>query len=201
MSNRVVVVGGGWAGCAAAVAARRAGVDEVVVLERSDELLGAGIVGGIMRNNGRYTAAEEMIALGAGDLFEVCDEHSLHRDVEFPGHHHVVALQRQHDLSRSARGVARQRHRDLVDESGHRAHQIQRLDRRGGTRERRGRRRRRVRRRHGDGGWAELVHRPRQRLRDVCRPLPHLRPAVSLAGLAGVTERMGRKAETAHSAP
>jgi len=88
MSKRVVVVGGGWSGCAAAIAARKAGADEVVVLERSDELLGAGIVGGIMRNNGRYTVAEEMIALGAGDLFEVCDNHSLHRNLDFPGHKH-----------------------------------------------------------------------------------------------------------------
>ncbi len=88
MTKRVVIVGGGWSGCSAAITARNAGADEVVVLERSDELLGAGIVGGIMRNNGRYTAAEEMIALGAGDLFEVCDDHSLHHNLDFPGHKH-----------------------------------------------------------------------------------------------------------------
>ena len=35
---RVVITGGGWAGCAAALAARQAGADEVVVLERSDQL-------------------------------------------------------------------------------------------------------------------------------------------------------------------
>ena len=89
MSNRIVIVGGGWSGCAAAIAAKKAGADEVVILERSDELLGAGIVGGIMRNNGRHTAAEEMIALGAGELFDVCDDHSLHRGIEFPGHKHA----------------------------------------------------------------------------------------------------------------
>jgi threonine dehydrogenase-like Zn-dependent dehydrogenase len=89
MTNRVVVVGGGWSGCAAAVAAKKAGADEVVLLERTDDLLGSGLVGGIMRNNGRYTAAEEMIALGAGELFEVCDAHSRHRDFEFPGHKHA----------------------------------------------------------------------------------------------------------------
>jgi hypothetical protein len=89
MSERVVIVGGGWAGCAAAVAARKAGADEVLVIERTDELLGTGLVGGIMRNNGRYTAAEEMIALGGGDLFEVCDHHSRHRDIAFPGHEHA----------------------------------------------------------------------------------------------------------------
>ncbi|MBI3373590.1 MAG: FAD-dependent oxidoreductase [Betaproteobacteria bacterium] len=87
--SRVVIVGGGWAGCAAALAARQAGAREVIVLERADSLLGTGLVGGIMRNNGRYTAAEEMIALGAGTLFEVCDRTTRHRDIEFPGHKHA----------------------------------------------------------------------------------------------------------------
>ncbi|TPB28043.1 FAD-dependent oxidoreductase, partial [Burkholderia pseudomallei] len=60
---KVVVIGGGWAGCAAAISARKAGA-EVTILERTDLLLGLGNVGGIMRNNGRYTATEEAIALG-----------------------------------------------------------------------------------------------------------------------------------------
>ena len=60
---RVVVVGGGWSGCAAAISARKAGAD-VTLLERTDMLLGTGLVGGIMRNNGRFTAAEEMNAMG-----------------------------------------------------------------------------------------------------------------------------------------
>lgn len=89
MTSRVVVIGGGWSGCSAAIAAKKAGADEVVMLERTDDLLGSGLVGGIMRNNGRYTAAEEMIALGAGELFRVCDAHSRHRDFEFPGHKHA----------------------------------------------------------------------------------------------------------------
>lgn len=87
--SRIVIVGGGWAGCAAALAARQAGAEEVVLLERTDSLLGTGQVGGIMRNNGRYTAAEEMIALGGGKLFEVCDGHSTHRNLAFPGHRHA----------------------------------------------------------------------------------------------------------------
>lgn len=90
MKNRVVIVGGGWAGCSAAMTARLAGADEVIILERSDGLLGTGLVGGIMRNNGRYTAAEEMIALGAGHLFQVCDATARHRNVEFPGHKHAT---------------------------------------------------------------------------------------------------------------
>jgi hypothetical protein len=84
---KVIIVGGGWSGCAAALAARNQGA-EVVLLERTDMLLGTGLVGGIMRNNGRYTAAEEMIAMGGGDLFALTDQNSLHREVDFPGHRH-----------------------------------------------------------------------------------------------------------------
>ena len=89
MANRVVIVGGGWAGSAAAVSARKAGADEVVLLERTDSLLGTGLVGGIMRNNGRFTATEEMMQMGGGDLFTVCDETSRHVNMEFPGHKHA----------------------------------------------------------------------------------------------------------------
>lgn len=85
---RIVVVGGGWSGCAAALAARKAGVD-VILLERADCLLGTGLVGGIMRNNGRFTAAEEMIAMGSGDLFQLADSVARHKNVEFPGHKHA----------------------------------------------------------------------------------------------------------------
>ncbi|MDF2929677.1 MAG: Glucose inhibited division protein [Anaerospora sp.] len=47
MAKTVVIVGGGWAGTAAALAARKTGC-EVVLLERADMLLGTGLVGGIM---------------------------------------------------------------------------------------------------------------------------------------------------------
>ncbi len=86
--TKVVIIGGGWAGCAAAVTAKKAGA-EVVILERTDLLLGLGNVGGIMRNNGRFTAAEESILLGAGDLFNICDKVSRHVNVDFPGHKHA----------------------------------------------------------------------------------------------------------------
>jgi len=88
MGKRVVIIGGGWAGCSASLTARLAGAEEVILLERTDSLLGTGLVGGIMRNNGRFTATEEMIALGAGHLFKVCDETSRHVNMEFPGHKH-----------------------------------------------------------------------------------------------------------------
>lgn len=85
---KVVIIGGGWAGCAAALTAKKAGA-EVTLIERTDMLLGLGNVGGIMRNNGRYTAAEENICLGASELFEITDKFSRHKNVEFPGHKHA----------------------------------------------------------------------------------------------------------------
>jgi len=85
---QVVVIGGGWAGCAAALQAAKSGA-RTALLERTDMLLGTGLVGGIMRNNGRYTAAEEMIAMGGGELFALCDANTRHFNVDFPGHHHA----------------------------------------------------------------------------------------------------------------
>ena len=85
---KVVIVGAGWAGCAAAITARKAGA-EVTMLERTDMILGLGNVGGIMRNNGRYTATEENILLGAGDLFHITDKLSRHVNIDFPGHKHA----------------------------------------------------------------------------------------------------------------
>jgi len=86
---KVVVIGGGWAGSAAALSAKKAGAD-VVLLERTDMLLGTGLVGGIMRNNGRFTATEEMIAMGGGELFQVTDSVARHKNIEFPGHKHAT---------------------------------------------------------------------------------------------------------------
>jgi hypothetical protein len=50
---------------------------EVLLIERTDMLLGTGLVGGIMRNNGRFTAAEEMVAMSGGELFQLTDTNSL----------------------------------------------------------------------------------------------------------------------------
>jgi len=85
---KVVVVGGGWAGCAAALSAAKAGA-QVLLLERTDLLLGTGLVGGIFRNNGRYTGAEEAIAMGGGDLFVAMDANARHKAIKFPGHNHA----------------------------------------------------------------------------------------------------------------
>ena len=86
--GRVVIVGGGWAGCAAAVECRKLGAD-VTLLERTDMLLGTGLVGGIMRNNGRFTATEEMVCMGGGELFQMIDQNLKHKNICFPGHEHA----------------------------------------------------------------------------------------------------------------
>lgn len=85
---KIIVIGGGWSGCAAALAAAKSGA-EVTLLERTDMLLGTGLVGGIFRNNGRYTAAEESIAMGGGDFFMAMDKNCRHREINFPGHRHA----------------------------------------------------------------------------------------------------------------
>lgn len=86
---RVVIVGGGWAGCAAAYSARAAGA-EAVLVEKTDMLLGTGLVGGIMRNNGRYTALEELWAMGGGEFLNVIEGVVTHRCINFPGHLHAM---------------------------------------------------------------------------------------------------------------
>jgi flavin-dependent dehydrogenase len=93
----VVVVGGGWAGCAAASAAAYAGAN-VVILEKTDMLLGTGLVGGIMRNNGRLTAMEEARAMGAAEFFVLIEKAAAHRRVDFPGHRHAML----YDVTRKA---------------------------------------------------------------------------------------------------
>ncbi|HJO93616.1 MAG TPA: FAD-dependent oxidoreductase [Victivallales bacterium] len=82
---KIIIVGGGWAGCAAALSAKKF-CDDVILVERTDMLLGTGLVGGIMNNNGRFTAAEEMISMGGGELFNLIEENLLHRKLDFPGH-------------------------------------------------------------------------------------------------------------------
>ena len=86
--KKVIIAGGGWAGVSAAVSASNAGA-AVTVLERTDMLLGTGLVGGIMRNNGRFTAAEEAIALGGHEVFDTIENNLRHKNIEFPGHKHA----------------------------------------------------------------------------------------------------------------
>ncbi|MEQ8196594.1 MAG: FAD-dependent oxidoreductase [Clostridiaceae bacterium] len=85
---KVLVIGGGWSGISSAISAKKAGAD-VHLFEKTDLLLGLGNIGGIMRNNGRFTASEELIELGAGELIAICDKNSRHKGISFPGHEHA----------------------------------------------------------------------------------------------------------------
>lgn len=75
---KVVVIGGGFSGCAAAISAIKAAA-EVVLLERTDMLSGAGLRAGRMNYNGKLVAAEEAKALGCGEIFEALESILLHR--------------------------------------------------------------------------------------------------------------------------
>ncbi|HWI55241.1 MAG TPA: FAD-dependent oxidoreductase [Desulfobacteria bacterium] len=85
---KIVIVGSGWAGCSAAYFAAREGA-QVILLEKTDLLLGTGLVGGIMNNNGRRTASLEAAALGIGELFGVIESVTRHDNIDFPGHKHA----------------------------------------------------------------------------------------------------------------
>lgn len=86
--SSIIVIGGGWSGCAAALTAALAG-ENVFLLERTDMLLGTGLAGGIMKNNGRLTVTEEIVEMGGGTIFQTIDKTYLHRDIEFPGQVHA----------------------------------------------------------------------------------------------------------------
>lgn len=82
---RVVVIGGGPAGFSAAVVARRAGAD-VILLERMDMLGGLGFQAGIHEwpsPAGDIALAEER-ALGGGDLFDVLDSIAIRKGINLP---------------------------------------------------------------------------------------------------------------------
>ena len=85
---RIAVVGGGFAGCGASAAAARAGV-EVMLIERSDSLGGLGQAGGSSRMAGQYTAHEEAIAMGAGDIVKSMDAETIFTNIDLPSQAHV----------------------------------------------------------------------------------------------------------------
>ena len=88
--TKVIVIGGGSAGIAAAVGARKAGA-EVTVLERQDQLLGIGRIAGSMDVGGRYPLHLEILEMGAPEVNEVLDEVTLpntenYRKSHYPWH-------------------------------------------------------------------------------------------------------------------
>jgi hypothetical protein len=70
--SKVVVVGGGFAGSAAALSAAKTGAD-VTLLERTDMLLGCALEAGCINGNGTFTFIEEAKAMGGGDIFHMLE--------------------------------------------------------------------------------------------------------------------------------
>ncbi len=81
--SRVVVVGGGLAGCGAALAAAKAGA-RVTLVERTDMLAGVAVRAGETNGNGWFVANHELRFLGAGELSDAIKSIKLHDGVEFP---------------------------------------------------------------------------------------------------------------------
>ena len=170
----VVVVGGGWAGCAAALAASKTGL--AVTCSRGRTACSPRGWWGIMRNNGRFTAAEELKLMGAGELIKVADAAACHRNLDFPGHRHaslydvervelpVERLLQRHGVKAAASAPRRRRHhwrqRDRGGKVARGGETIGRL----------------LYRCQRDGGPPGQLQTLRQWLCHVYLPLPHLRP-------------------------
>ncbi len=73
---KIVIIGGGFAGCAAACSAVKAGAS-VTVLERMEVLGGCGLVGGQI-NNALFPVKEELKLMGGYDIFQVTDNCAIH---------------------------------------------------------------------------------------------------------------------------
>ncbi len=80
---RVVVVGGGMAGCGAALAASKAGA-QVTLLERTDVLIGVATRAGVTNANGNFVANHELRFLGAGELPDAIQSIKLHDNIKYP---------------------------------------------------------------------------------------------------------------------
>jgi len=80
---KVVVVGGGFAGCGAALAAVKAGA-QVTLVERTDMLIGVAVRAGETNGNGWFVANHELRFLGAGELSDALHAIKLHDGVQFP---------------------------------------------------------------------------------------------------------------------
>ncbi len=81
--TRVVVIGGGLSGCGAALAARKAGA-EVILLERTDMLAGVAVRTGDTRGDGWFVAQHELRFLGGGEIFNILESIKIYEGVHFP---------------------------------------------------------------------------------------------------------------------
>ena len=87
--SRVIIIGGGWAGCAAAVASAQKGC-QVTLVEKTDRLLGYGLVAGEIYQNARLTISLETAAMGGRELFKVIEGVTRHKNVPVPGAEHTT---------------------------------------------------------------------------------------------------------------
>ncbi len=76
--DTVIVIGGGFAGCGAAIAVAKTGA-KVVLLERTDMLLAGGNRAGHTNSAGRWIQNEELKAMGGGDILQALEGIILHR--------------------------------------------------------------------------------------------------------------------------
>ncbi len=75
---RIIVVGGGFSGIAAAIAASKAGA-QATLLERTDMLSGSGLRAARLYQNLKIVGGEEAKALGGPEVFEALESILLHR--------------------------------------------------------------------------------------------------------------------------
>lgn len=80
---KVIIAGGGIAGCAAALAARKAGA-EVVLFERTDMLFGVAVRSGEVNGNGWFIGQKELRFLGGGEFFAALESLKIHDNARFP---------------------------------------------------------------------------------------------------------------------
>lgn len=97
-AKSVIVIGGGFSGCAAAVAAAKAGAS-VTLLERMELLGGCGLLAGRVDHR-YYTVRQELALMGGDDVFRILDSCVLHPAVKFPFPQPDGAVKTIYDVTR-----------------------------------------------------------------------------------------------------
>src|SRR3989304_10094682 len=105
MTKKIVVVGGGFAGCSAAVSAARAGAD-VTLVEKTDTLTGMGQLAGSFKGDAAFALHEELKAMGAGDIPAAVDAEIIYSKVEPEG---IVFLRDCRKAGKTVEKVVRER--------------------------------------------------------------------------------------------
>lgn len=99
---KVIVVGGGIAGISAAVGARKAGA-EVILIEKQDQLLGIGRIAGSMDVGGRYPLHLELLAMGAPEVNAALDSVCLpSREKYVKSHYPWHSLPGSEDMTKNS---------------------------------------------------------------------------------------------------